>query len=279
MGAGQSNTTNIVSTAVNRTATNIAKKTTTKIGTTNINANSFRLELAPIIVRSRSSKFPDIVIPPSMRGAKINLSQKIVSSKSSALNAALKDEVALKEQMTAALQAAASQANATQQGALSTSLGVNVNNANINTYIANIVNTNITSDTMAQLDDLLTNANEGVLLLTGNNDGLELTAPQEILAQQAANIISTAIMSTEKETVLSGESKTESKQDNTIKQQGAISALTGLVGMTGLTIMLPLIICVAVIAIFLGPSLLKGKGGMMKKPFFGFKRFRFGRRR
>jgi hypothetical protein len=214
----------------------------------------------------------------NLKGAKfddcpIDMSQTIKAGQEVKVMAKFASTQELQSKIENALTQAASQQSQQKQDALSLSLGVSTGINNINQQIRNYTQTKVTNKTLTEVNAQLENLN------FNNSDfsetvfkckGKPLNFKQEIVSTQCAQILSDAIAGTAISQAQGNTVAQTAEQKSSQEQTGIAKVL----GAFGLAIMLPLIICVVVIGIFLGPSLIK------KMKFgFGRRRVRFGGRR
>jgi len=248
---------------VNQSMTNMVTENISKTSAVTVNANQINLDLTGANIQDCDLDFSQMI---SAEG----------SVKCMAKFSSLAD---MKSQLSNALEARAAQASKEEQQALSLSLGVSTGISNINTAISNYVNTNITNKTLNEVNSHLANKNgieikaKGLTMKCSKGQG-KFVINQGIVSKQTAELLSDAIIGNKFDSQMGSNAKTATEQKSEQKATGIQEIVSAL----GLTMMLPLIICVVVIAIFLLPGLLKSKGGALKMMKFG-KRFRFGGRR
>ena len=252
-------------TVVNRAMTNMVNKSTTSASAVNVNTNQIDLDLTGA----------------NIEGCDLDFNQMISATQSVKCMAKFQSVADMQSQLKAALQNEAKQASQAEQQALSLSVGVATGVSDVNQAISNYVETNITNETLNEVNSHLANQNgieikaKGLKMKCTKGQG-KFVINQGIISQQTAEMLSDAVIGNKLSTETDSDAKARLDQEAKLKATG----IQGVFSAIGLTIMLPLIICVAIIAIFLGPSLISGmgKGGgmkMMKMVKFG-KQFKFG---
>jgi len=253
---------NVTTKVVNKSMTNLVSKSTSSSKAVMLNVNEIDIDA------SRTE----------LINCELNFNQKINAKQTATCMAKFQSLSDMQTQLTSALQSTAAQENEQTQQALSLSLGVSTGISNINTGIENYIETNITNETLNEVNANMINANTLKLKLGKkyNCKGKPLAANQEMIIEQTAALLTDAVIGNKLGTQTDSKGSSDLKTKNKMKQTG----IQEVIGALGMAIMLPLVICVVVIAIFVLPGLIKGmgsKGGALKMLKFG-KRFRFGRR-
>jgi len=273
MGSSQSSSVKQTVEILNKSMTNLVTKNTNSASAKNSNSNSFRIRIGE---------------KGDVQGCNLDLTQTITASQAVKVMAKFASVADLKSQMKSALQNSVDQSSQSTQAALATSIGVQNSKQEINQKISNIVETNITNETLNQVNGFLTNVNNGVLEIMGKyscaSTGGKIVINQSIVSNQVVELLSDAMIGNSVTTAADTATKAESKQVQKSEQKGVIDAFTNLIGTAGM-IYIAIILIVVVGLIFALPLIIKafsGGGGNKAVSFgamlFGRKKFRFGRR-
>ncbi len=273
MGSSQSSEVKQTVEILNKSMTNLVTKNQNSASARNINANNLRFTLgdkARIIPGTDPSK------------CSLNISQKINAKQTVKLMAKFTSKSDLQTQMKTALKNSIDQASSSQQGALATALNVQNSKQEINQKVSNIVETNITNETLNEVNGYLDNVNNGEIEIKGQY-GCPIVINQEIISDQVVTMLSDAMIGNSVSNSTDTATDASSKQTTSSKQQGVIDALSGLLGTMGM-IWIAVIAIVVIGLIFVGPSLIKALSGGTTKMgsismLFGRKKVRFGGRR
>jgi hypothetical protein len=276
MGSSQSSSVKQTVEVLNKSMTSLVTKNTNSATARNVNANNLTVEFG-----EKARPMPGV--DPNKCG--LTVGQKINASQTVRVMAKFSSAADLKSQMKNALQNSVDQSSQSTQAALATSIGVQNSKQEINQKISNIVETNITNETVNEVNGFLDNINNGTFEFKGIFP-CPIVINQEILSNQVVELLSDAMIGNTISTSTDTEAKAESKQTSVSEQKGVIDAFTSLIGTAGM-IYVAVILIVVVGLIFAGPMILKavGGGGIGGKKLGGFgamlfgrKKFRFGRR-
>jgi hypothetical protein len=252
MGSSQSSAVSSSITMMNQSITNVVNVNQNTAHATTISSNSFTINLgAPQVLLwsppPGSNQPPVFSQPSSCKGCVFNLGQKITATQKVTLNAAITNKSDLQTQLKSALQQSADNATSSQQGALALSLNCQNSKTSINTSISNLVQNNITDETINSISGLVSSANSGIINMIGNNDGTVVNNPQEILTQQVVNLISNSLSANTSSTGVTTDASNSATATTTSKQEGLVDAIGGVISsiMTGyVLIILGVILCI-----------------------------------
>jgi hypothetical protein len=250
--------------------TNLVTKNTTSGSGTNINGNNLKISL-------KGAK---------IKGCPINIGQRIQAEQKITVMSKFNSLTDMRTQMTTALQNTAAQQSSATQGALATTIGVQNSKQEIDQKIKNIVETNITNETLNSVNGFLQNINNGEYDMSGleyecppGSPGLVVT--QDIISKQTIEMLSSAVIGNTVAATTDTKAVAESKQVTDIKQQGAIDAVGGVIT-SGLMAMVAPLVALIILAILIMIIWKFATGGSKAASFgamlFGRKKFRFGRR-
>jgi hypothetical protein len=225
MGSSQSTNVQQSLAVANKTVTDVVSETTTNVNTTQINTNSFTLNIDPSFVSDGK--------------VRISVGQKIVAEQRPKVNSAVKNESELKSVLTSALQSSADSMSKSQIGALAIGLNLQQTNQTVNQAISNLVETSITNKTITNIDNILNNANNGNITLAGTmRKGIDVDSPQDIITSQITDTIMNSITQNSVATEIGNRMDAANKTAMSSKMQGLIDALSKLIGSAGLAIFL-----------------------------------------
>ena len=257
MGSSQSSNVKQTVEILNKSMTNLVTKNTNSASAKNSNSNSFRIRIGE---------------KGDVQGCNLDLTQTITASQAVKVMAKFASVADLKTQMKSALQNSVDQSSQSTQAALATSIGVQNSKQEINQKISNIVETNITNETLNQVNGFLTNVNNGVLEIMGKwscaSTGGKIVINQGIVSNQVVELLSDAMIGNSITTVADTATKADSKQVQKSEQKGVIDAFAGL--LTGPIMIIGLIVIVlAVLAfVFKGTisKIAESKAGVSSSP-------------
>ena len=274
MGSSQSSSVKQTVEVLNKTMTTMVTKNTNSASAKNTNSNSFRITIGE---------------KGDVKNCKLNLTQKINAKQAVKVMAKFASKADLQTQMKAALKNEVDQSSQSTQDALATSIGVQNSKQEINQKISNIVETNITNETVNEVNGFLDNLNSGELEIKGKwdcgtNGPIEIN--QSIVADQIVELLSDAMIGNSVTTATDTTTAATSKQVSKSEQKGVIDALGGLISSAAFAILAPIIAIVIIIAVlmfvFKGSisKIAEKKAGVSFGTWlFGRKKFRFGARR
>jgi hypothetical protein len=217
--------------AINSAVNSVVNTTSNTSNVTSTNRNSFTLKMDQqrILVPGRTinrTYIPPILSEPySCKGCTFNIGQSITSTQNVGFNTTITDQTKLTNDLSNAIQQTVSQTNSSTQDALSTAMSKQSNEANLNTNISNYVNNSITNEVINTLNQIVTNANNGVLLLSGNNDGSTFNSPQTVLNTQISNVISNALLGSDVTNTMKNSAQQTTTQTNSSVQKGLLDGL------------------------------------------------------
>jgi hypothetical protein len=236
MGSSQSSQAKQTNEVLNESITNMVSKSTNSSSARNANANRFT-----ITVGEKGEVSCGLVF-----------GQKIQAKQAVKVMAKYASKADLQTQLTTALQNSASQASASEQQSLATTIGVQNSKTEINQKIKNIVNTSITNEVVNEVNGFLDNVNNGTLEIKGKwNCGPsgKIEINQDIVSEQIIELLSDAIISNVVGTTTDSTAAAESKQVSDSKQTGMISDLgKALMGPIGIILIIVLALGVAAFA-------------------------------
>jgi hypothetical protein len=266
---------------VNQTMTNMVSNTSvsTNVQQANIQRNKIKVLAPPGYDKSWG---------PLMKNCTVKSSQNMNASQTVKVSLDLKDETALKNQISTALKTANETAQKNKTEFLATASTTSNNYTEVNQVIENLVSTNISKSVYDDLKQLMESIQENEGEFYGPIECAPGTAfyenAQTMVVKQVADKLTKALTGTSVDNVL------ETKVENTNKtvQEGESGGATGLLNAFGgiftgpLMMILGIVIAVAVLGIIglvifksLGSKKAAAFGGML----FGRKKSRFGSKR
>ena len=274
MGSSQSSSVKQTVEILNESITNLVTKNTNSASARNSNSNSFKISIGE---------------NGDVQDCNISLTQKITAKQNVKVMAKFSSQADLQAQMKATLQNSVDQSSESTQAALATSIGVQNSKQEINQKISNIIETNITNETVNEVNGFLDNLNLGELEIKGKwscaKTNGAIVIDQEIVSDQIVELLSDAMIGNKITTSADDSTSADSKQKLKSEQKGVIDALfSGLSSLFTGPIMVigAIIILIAIIGII-------GKMMMSKRTpdvpaavmafLFGSKKARFGGRR
>jgi hypothetical protein len=223
MGNSQSQSVQQTLTAVNSAVTNVTTTTTTTASAISNNINSFTVN----VTDSFQCGNPDI--PGS--GCTLRGGQTINSTQSVTLNASVTNTSQLQQEITSALQSIAENESSSKLGALAIGFNCQDTKQSINQSISNFVTNNITNATTTQISGFVSNANTGILNLSGKwGAGTVFDNPQNIVTTQVVSLIMTALTTNATATAIANSLEATSKSVQSSTIDGIMSALAAMFG-------------------------------------------------
>jgi len=269
MGSSQSSSVKQTVEVLNKSMTNLVTKNTNSASARNSNSNNFRITIGE---------------KGDVQGCNLDLTQKINAKQAVKVMAKFASVADLKSQMKSALQNSVDQSSQSTQAALATSIGVQNSKQEINQKVTNIVDTNITNETLNEVNGFLDNVNNGVLEIKGKwscaSTGGKIVINQGIVSDQLVELLSDAMIGNTIATTTDTEAKAESKQVQKSEQKGVIDAFAGLLSGPIMIIGLIVVVLAVLAFVFKGTiaKIAEKKAGAFGAMLFGRKKFRFGRR-
>jgi hypothetical protein len=214
---------------INKTVTNIINSNTNSASATNVNSNSFTLRQSPQVVLVPAGPYgPAIVSEPfSCTNCTFNMGQSIVANQKVKLMAKIESKQDLQNQISNALKQDNSTKSTQKSQFLQTASNSTSTATTVNEAIENLISTNITDQTVNAINAMLTNANSGIIELTGKNENLTINDPQSIVSSQIIDLITTSITGTSVKNITSNTSDIKNKDVNDQSGEGIFSLFTG----------------------------------------------------
>ena len=214
---------------INKTVTNIINTNTNSASATNANTNSFTLRQSPQVVLVPASQYGPAVIsePFSCKNCTFNIGQSIVANQKVKLMAKIESKIDLQNKISNALKTDNSAKSTQKSQFLQTASNSTSTATTVNEAIENLISTNITDQTVNAINAMLTNANSGLIELTGSNENLTINNPQSIVSSQIIDLITTSITGTSMKNITSNTSDIKNKIDNDQSGEGIFSLFTG----------------------------------------------------
>ena len=221
---------------LNGIMTNVISKNSNSATATSVNLNSFTIQqmpptvlvpAVPAILTPDKTAILQPYIPaivskaPNITGCSIIIGQSIKSKQSVKLMAKITNINDFKTQIKNAIKTEVSNETKQKAAFLQTAANEASTATKINDLIDNRVETNITNETISSVNAMITNANSGILLLTGNvicPPGGSITNMQEIITSQIAELLTTSLTGTTLSNDIDDTSDTTIK--NKIDQEG-----------------------------------------------------------
>ena len=271
MGSSQSSHVKQTVEVLNKSMTNLTTSAKTMATARNVNANNLTIEFG-----EKARPMPGV--DPNKCG--LNVSQKINATQTVKVMAKFSSVTDLQSRMKTELKNSVDQASESTQAALATSIGVQNSKQEISQKVNNIVETNITNETLNEVNGFLDNINNGVFEFKGVFP-CPIVINQDILSNQVVEMLSDAMIGNSITTETDTAAVAESKQTSKSEQKGVIDAFAGL--LTGPIMVIGLIVIVlAVLAyVFRGTisKIAEKKAGAFGAMLFGRKKSRFGSKR
>jgi hypothetical protein len=280
MGSSQSSHVSQTLEILNKSVTNLVTKNTNSVSARNANANSFNIT------------FGEKAYPSNPTNCPLSIGQKITASQKVKLMAKFKSLSDLKTQMKAALESTVKQSSDSEQGAMALALNAQESKQDINTKISNIIETNITNETLNEVNGFLDNVNTGILEFKGVYP-CPIKIDQGIVSEQIVEMLADAMVGNSVTTSTDSTISASSEQITKSVQKGPIGEIFGGIAniFSGpfkiIAIGCVVVAVIGLIGIIVKVSLSKKETEAVKQAaeqvsnFFGFgrKRSRFGRRR
>jgi hypothetical protein len=223
MGNSQSQSVQQTLTAVNSAVTNVTTTTTTTASAISNNINSFTVN----VTDSFQCGNPDVV----GSGCTLRGGQTINSTQSVTLNASVTNTSQLQQEITSALQSIAENESSSKLGALAIGFNCQDTQQSINQSISNFVTNNITNATVTQISGFVSNANMGILNLSGKwGAGTVFDNPQNIVTTQVVSLIMSALTTNSTATAIANSLEATSKSVQSTKIDGIMNALAAMFG-------------------------------------------------
>ena len=261
-----------ITNVVNRSMTNMVNKTKNSTGGTSVNANNITVDF----------------VGAEFIGCNVGITQKINATQNVSAVAKFASTADLQQKLTTAITAEAKQATKQETQALAMGVNASESDTNIENNVSNYIETNITNETLNEVNAYLA-ANNSLKISARKmkvdcTKGGSFLVNQEIVTSQTATMLTDAVIGNKLEQATESETDTKTSQETVQKTKGLVEGLTGLVSSLGFMILLPIIICVIVLAIFVVPMFMGGSKDTAKTAFgrkgfrFGSKGLKFGRR-
>ena len=253
MGSAQSTSVKQSIQVVNEAMTNLVTINSTRTTARNSNINS-----ANVTFGENARPLPGI--DPNKCG--LNISQSINPKQSVKVMAKFENLNDMKTQITNALKSKAEASNDSTQGALATALSVQNSKTSINQAITNMVNTNVKTENLNEVNSFLDNLNDGIFEFKGFYP-CPIVINQSIISDQIVSMLSDAVVGNKISNITDNSASADSKNNNSSKQQGLVDALSGLISSGAFAIIAPLVL-ILIIGIIVKVVISKSGGSGVK---------------
>ena len=228
MGSSQSSQLQTINTLLNQSVTKIVNKTKASANAINTNTNTFTLQIGPGAI---------------VNCANLNLAQSIIASQQVTLNVTIQDTTDLTNILTGAANDVLSQNNSAVNSFLTTAFSNQSSSTDAQTTIDNLIQTNITNTDVSNCNAILTNANNGTIIVNGKLDCTNLNNPQAIISDQFVQAIVNAGISAILNNSAIANAVTNANQSNSSTNNGIFS----LFGSSSITYIIIAIIIIIII--------------------------------